>query len=74
MTTYLRTGGLYFGVDREHLGKLLCSEGYAVASSNGKNKQIYYHRVDMGGKRKISFLKIPKEVIYKIQKLMDGKE
>lgn len=74
VTTYLRTGGLYFGVDREHLGKLLCSEGYAVASSNGKNKQIYYHRVDMGGKRKISFLKIPKEVIYKIQKLMDGKE
>lgn len=74
VTNYLRAGGLYFGVDREHLGKLLCSEGYAVASPNGKNKQIYYARVDMGAGRKINFLKIPRVVINKIQKLMDGKE
>ena len=74
VTTYLRTGGLYFGVDREHLGKMLCSEGYAVATSNGKNKQIYYARVDIGAGRKINFLKIPREIILRIQKLMDGKE
>lgn len=74
VTTYLRIGGLYFGIDREHLGKLLCSEGYAVATSNGKNKQIYYARVDMGAGRKINFLKIPREVILRIQRIMDGKE
>lgn len=74
VTNYLRTGGLYLGVDREHLGKMLCNEGYAVATPNGKNKQTYYARVDMGAGRKINFLKIPKEVFFKIQKLMDGRE
>lgn len=74
VTNYLKAGGLYFGIDRDHLGKLLCREGYAIPAPNGKNKQTYYHRIDVGNGRKIRFLKIPHDVMTKIQATADDKE
>lgn len=74
VTHYLKTCGVYFGIDMEHLGKILCQEGYAVPSPNGKKKQTYYSRIDIGDGRKINFLKIPRTVINSILEAMDGKE
>lgn len=74
VSAYLRIGGTYFGIAREHLGKMLCMEGYAIPTSNGKSKQVYYARIDIGEGRKVNFLKIPKTVMEKLQKSMDDKE
>ena len=64
---WLRVGGMYLGIDMNQLGCLLCNEGYAVPTSNGTNKKLNYARIDVGGGRKVKFLKIPKEVIRNLQ-------
>lgn len=67
VTTWLRMGGLYFNIDMNQIGHLLCDEGYAMSTSNGTNKKLYYARVDVGSGRKVKFLKIPKTVIKQLQ-------
>lgn len=69
--SWLRFGGVYFDIELNSLGALLCKEGYAVETSNGLNKKLNYARVDLGDGRKCKFLKIPKSVIQKLQQNED---
>ncbi len=67
VTAWLKMGGLYFGTEMNQLGSILCNEGYAVTTTNGANKKLYYARIDVGHGRKVKFLKIPKAVIRQLQ-------
>jgi len=74
VTSYLTKCGIYFWVDMNHLGSMLCKEGYAISTPNGANKRVYYARVNLGEGRKVNFIKIPKKVIEKLQDSMECKE
>lgn len=65
--SWLRKGGVYLGLDVNQLGNILCNEGYAVSTSNGANKKLYYARIELEKGNKVKFLKIPKYVLKKLQ-------
>ena len=68
VVSWLRNGGVYLAIDINQLGVTLCNEGYAVPTSNGTNKKIYYARLCLGDGKKVKFLKIPMDKIRQIQK------
>lgn len=67
VSSWLRKGGVYLGLDLNQLGNVLCNEGYAVSTSNGANKKLYYARIEIEKGNKVKFIKIPKAVLQKLQ-------
>ena len=59
---WMQQGGIYWTLDETQIAPMLCREGYALSSSNGTNKQTYYARVAIDGKKQ-SFLKFGHAVI-----------
>ena len=63
---WLRQGGIFCPHDETQIGALLCKDGYALSSSNGSGKRVYYARVAIEGKKE-SFLKFPNSVFQKLR-------
>lgn len=69
VSQWLKMGSIYWGMDINQLGSTLCKEGFALSTTNGMGKKVYYARKDIGTGKKVKFIKIPKNVINKLQEI-----